>query len=168
MRTQQAVHAGRVDSFARWMGEVLGRLSRGSDLLIHAISARLHFSWTRNASDVPFMAAAAPVRILDPLIANPVGEEETKMRSHVDVETVEIVDRLMEERDEILAKIETVPEAPEVDAHASIAILEGWADGLIEDDYVSAYMAEYKGCHVCEENYRFYKTLREENTEELR
>jgi len=121
-------------------------------------------SHTADASSLPSAAAAAPARIATRSTAEP-GAKEQRMQAHMDPDTVEAIDRLTKEQEAILANI---PELPPAEDHASIAILAGWADGIISDEYVRAYMANYADCAECEDNYSFYKAIRAEIATEPR
>lgn len=83
------------------------------------------------------------------------------------LELLEDFNRSMRSRDEILAKIPDGP-LPDLGTHASIAVLEGWADGIIGDAYLEEYMRPYHGCSRCEENLQHYKKLREEHLAEIK
>ena len=64
-----------------------------------------------------------------------------------------IYQRLMKERSDIRARMQPITTPPAADAHASIAVLAGWADGMIDDDYVKVYMSNHKSCSRCVDNY---------------
>jgi len=81
-----------------------------------------------------------------------------------DAESLLMYRRFMEERDEILAQM---PNPPEPDNHhLDIAILEAWADGLIDDTYLHAEIAKYhkelKECSHCLENVEYYRSRRQQ------
>ena len=74
-----------------------------------------------------------------------------------------IYERLMKERSDIRARMQPINTPPAADTHASIAVLAGWADGMIDDDYVEGYMSNHKSCSRCVDNYDYYKALRKEH-----
>ena len=68
---------------------------------------------------------------------------------------------LMEERDQILARMRIPAKAEE---HVSIAVFEAWADGKIAEPRVKEQMEKLHGrtgsCKVCEENLEYYRARR--------
>jgi hypothetical protein len=77
---------------------------------------------------------------------------------------IDVFTQLMQERDEILAEI--VPLPPAEERHASIAVFDGWADGVLSDEYLATYLkkfhADLSKCTICSENYAHHKSRRDE------
>jgi hypothetical protein len=75
-----------------------------------------------------------------------------------------LYESLMQERDRIRADMVPLP-PPE--RHASIGVFEGWADGVLSDEFLAKYIAKFhdslQDCPHCADNYTFYKALREEH-----
>ena len=71
---------------------------------------------------------------------------------------------LMHERDQILAEMGPLPPT---ERHASIGVFEGWADGVLSDEYLARYIAKFhknlQDCPQCADNYAYYKVLRKEH-----
>ena len=68
----------------------------------------------------------------------------------------------MAERDNILSHLPKCPEP--TDCHVDIAVLEAWADGVIDDEYLTNEVAkchtELKECSQCAESVSHYKARR--------
>jgi hypothetical protein len=86
-----------------------------------------------------------------------VGEESMT----IDLDTISYIDALTREQERILANVSELP--PTNPAHISIAVFEGWADGLIDDSAMQEQMSQHCECARCEDNYIFYKQQREQN-----
>jgi hypothetical protein len=107
----------------------------------------------------------ATAKAIDPFFETPVREsdaEDVQEELTYDPSTAATVLRFMQERDAILEQIEPNLKPMSQETHASISVLSGWADRMIDDEYLQAYMQRYRGCPICEENFAYYKARREE------
>jgi hypothetical protein len=94
----------------------------------------------------------------------PTSSRENEMRTSEKKENLLMYRRFMKERDKILRGMRTPP--PSERRHLDIAILEAWADGIVDDAYIDRQIAifhkDLKECRRCCENVKYYKTQRAE------
>lgn len=89
----------------------------------------------------------------------PVATRTTHMRAKHNETNRQIYQRFMKRRDALRSKLSTPP-IPE--RHISIAVLEAWADGLVDEAHVQQQIAKCHGvgftCARCSESLEYYRS----------